>query len=87
MADYVYRTVMQDIKQNIVLFGKRVVAKELSYADMILKYYSLDSDPKGDEDGDGVPNMDEVSFLGTNPTVKDTDENGINDGDEDDDEQ
>lgn len=59
--------------------------EELSYADMILKYYSLDSDPKGDEDGDGVPNMDEVSFLGTNPTVKDTDENGINDGDEDDD--
>jgi len=38
--------------------------------------------PKGDTDGDGIPDEDETGIYGTNPDKADTDEDGINDGDE-----
>jgi len=39
-------------------------------------------DPAGDEDGDGLDNEAEVEMYGTNPFAADTDEDGLEDGDE-----
>lgn len=36
-----------------------------------------------DTDGDGLSNYDEIYAVGTDPTLKDTDENGINDAEDD----
>ena len=39
-------------------------------------------DPNLDTDGDGLSDCDEELELGTSPTIADTDEDGVNDGDE-----
>ena len=48
-----------------------------------LEDYLGTSDNNVDSDGDGLSDYEEVYVLHTDPTLKDSDNNGINDGDED----
>ena len=48
-----------------------------------LEYYLGTSDNNVDSDGDGLSDYEEVHIIYTDPTLKDSDNNGINDGDED----
>lgn len=43
-------------------------------------YFRLEAMEPGDADGDGLADVEEGSFLGTNPLVADTDGDGLSDG-------
>ncbi len=57
-------------------------SKDGSYLDVLYVYYDIDKDVE-DNDKDGIPDKLEMLLLGLNPTMTDSDENGILDGDED----
>lgn len=51
-------------------------------SDALEAYYGTDA-ANADTDGDGLTDYFEIKFSNTNPLVKDSDENGVNDCDED----
>lgn len=82
-----------EIKGNIKIFNTNQdnmnnidVDKNDNDNDGVLNYieneYGTDKN-NPDTDGDGLDDYEEIQILGTNPLEKDTDNNGINDGDED----
>ncbi len=71
------------IYDHALTYAERVAAARYFGAKYGLAVWPLSlaqQDPNGDADGDGITNANEVNVTGTNPTLADTDGDGMPDG-------